>query len=48
MVEPPLERFRNAYHPLQFEDHREGHRLQGMVNREAVKQDADYPVVRVY
>ena len=46
MVEPPLERFRNAYHPLQFEDHRDGHRLQGMVNREAVKQDADYPVVR--
>lgn len=46
MVEPPLDRFKKAYHPLQFEDTRDGHRLQGMINREAVRGEADYPVVK--
>lgn len=46
MVEPPLDRFRQSYHPIQFEDHRDGHRLQGMINREAVRAESDYPVVK--
>ena len=46
MVTPPLERFRAQYHPLQFEETRDGHRLQGMINRSAVKQEADYPIVK--
>ena len=46
MVTPPLERFRAQYHPMQFEDTRDGHRLQGMINRSAVKEEADYPIVK--
>jgi len=46
MVEPPLERFKQSYHPLQFEETRDGHRLQGMINRTAVKDEADFPVVK--
>jgi len=33
MVKPALERFREQYHPIQFEETRDGHRLQGMINR---------------
>lgn len=46
MVAPPLDRFRAQYHPLQFEDHRDGHRLQGMINRTRVRDVGDFPVVR--
>ena len=46
MVTPPLERFRAQYHPIQFEETRDGHRLQGMINRSAVKEEADYPMVK--
>ncbi len=46
MVAPPLERFRAQYHPLQFEETRDGHRLQSMINRNAVKQEKDYPIVK--
>ena len=45
-VVPPLEEFRQQYHPLQFEDHRNGHRLQGMINRTRIREDSDFPVVR--
>ena len=45
MVEPPLERFRAHYHPMQFEDTRDGHRLQGMINRTAQSSKQDYPIV---
>lgn len=48
MVKPPLERFREQYHPLQFEDTRGGHRLQGMINREAIKQETDFPCVQCF
>lgn len=46
MVEPPLSRFKEMYHPLQFEDTRDGHRLQGMINRQAVATPQDFPVVK--
>jgi arylsulfatase A-like enzyme len=46
MVAPPLDRFRAQYHPLQFEDHRDGHRLQGMINRTRIRDVGDFPVVK--
>ncbi len=48
MVKPPIERFREQYHPIQFEDTRSGHRLQGMLNREAIKTEADFPCVQCF
>ena len=46
MVQPPIEQFRTQYHPIQFEDHRDGHRLQGMINRTRITTEADFPVVK--
>lgn len=48
MVKPPVDRFREQYHPIQFEDTRDGHRLQGMLNREAIKEEADFPCVQCF
>ena len=48
MVKPPLERFREHYHPIQLEETRDGHRLQGMINREAIKEEADFPSVQCF
>ncbi len=48
MVKPPIERFREQYHPLQFEDHRAGHRLQGMLNRERIREEADFPAAQCF
>ncbi len=48
MVEPPIERFRAQYHPIQFEDTRDGHRLQGMINRTKVVDASDFPCVRCF
>ncbi len=46
MVTPPIERFGAQYHPMQFEDHRDGHRLQGMINRTRVRAESEFPVAR--
>ena len=46
MVTPPIDRFRAEFHPMQFEDHREGHRLQGMINRTRITSESAFPVVR--
>lgn len=46
MVTPPIDRFRKTYHPLQFEETRDGHRLQGMINRTAISGKADFPIVK--
>ena len=35
MVKPPMDRFREQYHDVQFEDNRDGYRLQGMINASA-------------
>jgi arylsulfatase A-like enzyme len=48
MVKPPLERFREQYHPSQFEDHRNGYRLQGMLNRQRIVEEADFPSVQCF
>lgn len=48
MVKPPIERFREQYHPVQFEDTRDGHRLQGMINRESIKEETDFPCVQCF
>ena len=48
MVEPPLERFRKQYHELQFEDTRDGYRLQGMLNREQIREEHEFPSVRCF
>ena len=31
---------------MQFEDHRDGHRLQGMINRTRIGAESEFPVVR--
>ena len=48
MVKPPIDRFREQYHPLQIEETRSGHRLQGAINRTVVKQEADFPAVKCF
>lgn len=48
MVKPPIERFREQYHPIQFEAARGGHRLQGMINREVMKSEADFPCAQCF
>ena len=48
MVKPPIERFREQYHPVQFEDHRGGYRLQGMLNRERIRTEAEFPSVQCF
>ena len=48
MVKPPIERFRAQYHPVQVEETRDGHRLQGMLNREAIRQETDFPSVQCF
>ena len=46
MVEPPLEHFRKIYHPIQYENNRDGHRLQRMINQSAMKNEKNFPVVQ--
>jgi arylsulfatase A-like enzyme len=48
MVRPPLERLRERYHALQLEGDRKGYRLQNLLNREAIKDEQDYPAVRCF
>lgn len=48
MVEPPLERYRQAFHADQFEDDRNGYRLQNMVNRERIRETGDFPAVKCF
>jgi len=47
-VDPPLEEIRKIYHPTQIEEHRNGHRLQGAINRTVLNEEADYPMVRCF
>lgn len=48
MVKPPLERFREQYHPLQMEEDRNGFRFQNMVNRSQIVDDKDFPSIRCF
>ena len=48
MVQPPLERFRQMYHEQQL-DLRRGERwLTNMINREFIKDEADFPCVKCF
>lgn len=47
-VVPPLERFRETYTAEQFEDTRGGYRLQSMLNRDRIREEADFPTVRTF
>jgi len=48
MVEPPWERFREMYHGLQFSDQR-GHKFaQYIINRQFIREYADFPSVRCF
>jgi len=42
MVEPPLDRFKANFHSSQFNQSRTDGRLQNMINREFIKEEADY------
>ncbi|MCD0501517.1 sulfatase [Bordetella petrii] len=48
MVQPPLERFRNMYHPMQQPAGKGDGRLQAMVNREFMRDEADYCCPRTF
>ena len=48
MVEPPLERFRRDFHPLQFSSTRNDGRLQHLINREAMQQEAEFCTPRTF
>lgn len=48
MVQPTLERFRDQYHPEQYEEARNGHRLQGMINRTRIVEEEDFPCVKCF
>jgi arylsulfatase A-like enzyme len=41
-VNPPLERFKKMYHPMQQPEGPQDGRLQAMVNREFIKEEADF------
>ena len=48
MVEPPWERFREKYHRVQFSDQRRHKFAQYMINREFIREYADFPSVRCF
>jgi arylsulfatase A-like enzyme len=47
MVQPPLERFKERYHPLQVEDPG-GFRYQNLVNREFIREEKEFPAVQCF
>lgn len=48
MVEPPWERFREQYHRVQFSQQRRHKFAQYMINREFIRDYADFPSVRCF
>ena len=48
MVQPPLERFREKYHAVQYETDPAGFRFQHMVNREWIREEEDFPAVQCF
>ncbi|MFQ5972288.1 MAG: sulfatase [Alphaproteobacteria bacterium] len=48
MVEPPWERLREMYHPLQFNEERRSLHYHHVVNREFIREEADFPSVRCF
>jgi len=48
MVQPPWDRWREMYHPQQFTDQRRHKLSRHMVNREFIREYADFPSVRCF
>lgn len=49
MVKPPVERFREKYHPAQFgSPERSHHRIQGMINETTFRSNEDYPISKCF
>jgi arylsulfatase A-like enzyme len=48
MVEPPWERFKQMYHPVQYSEKRRHKFAQYMINREFIRDYADFPSVRCF
>ena len=48
MVEPPWQRFREQYHAVQFSDQRRHKFAQYMINREFIRDYADFPSVKCF
>jgi arylsulfatase A-like enzyme len=49
LVAPPLEEFRNTYHPLLIDgEARGGHRLQNLINRKRLQRAEDFPAFRCF
>ncbi len=48
MVEATLDRFKEKYHKLQFAEARHNAKLQHMINREFMKDEADFPSVQCF
>ncbi|MCA0423287.1 MAG: sulfatase [Proteobacteria bacterium] len=48
MVQPPLERFREMYHPSQFSDERRHKFSAHMINREFIRDYGDFPSVQCF
>ena len=48
MVAPPIERFREMYDEEQFSDERGSRWLTNMVNREFIREEADFPCVKCF
>ena len=48
MVEPPWQRFREMYHALQFSDQRRHKFAQYIINRQFIREYADFPSVRCF
>jgi len=48
MVQPPLERFRAMYHPMQHPQGAQDGRLQAMVNREFMREENDFCCPRTF
>lgn len=48
MVQPHWERLREKYHANQFTTQRRAYRSQNMINREFMKEEADFPTVKCF
>ncbi len=48
MVQPHWERLREKYHAAQFSTERRNYKSQSVINREFVREEADFPSVRVF
>lgn len=48
MVKPPVERFREQYHPVQIDQERGGFRFQNLINRTQIVNEEDFPSVKCF